>query len=461
MSRSRLAAAMAVAVAAVALPSWARAQTAPAPAPAAPATPGAATAAPARVLTLAQALEAARQHQPQLRQARAGSAAAGARADEARSGLLPQLSGNGTYEKSTFNVAPRPGFTSIGGHQPNSWATRDFWSFGATLNQLIYDFGQTSGRWRAAQASAASQRDSEQATAAQTALGVRVAFFSARAARDLVGVARDNLANMQAHLRQTEGFVQFGTHPAIDLALARTNESNAEVQLINAENGYLTAKAQLNQAMGDEGPTDYEVSDDQLGPVAGEDETLEPLLAEALKARPDYAALQQQARAQELTVGAVRGGYAPSLGASAGVTAAGSSVPEAVPNGFVGVTLTWNIFQGGLTSAQEREARANLEAAHAQADVLRQQVRVDVEQARLAVRAGKSALAAAQAAVVNAREQLRLAEGRYVNGVGSAIELGDSQVALATAAGQRVQAEYNLSTSRAQLLRALGREPFP
>jgi outer membrane protein len=122
------------------------------------------------------------------------------------------------------------------------------------------------------------------------------------------------------------------------------------------------------------------------------------------------------------------------------------------------VTLTWNIFQGGLTRAQEREASATLEAARAQADVLRLQVAVDVEQARLAVRAARSALAAADEAHLNAREQLRLAERRYQTGVGSAIELGDSQVALATAAAQRVQADYNLSTARAQLVRALGRE---
>jgi outer membrane protein len=74
------------------------------------------------------------------------------------------------------------------------------------------------------------------------------------------------------------------------------------------------------------------------------------------------------------------------------------------------------------------------------------------------VRAGKAALSAAGEALVNAREQLRLAEGRYQAGAGSAIELADAQVALTTAAAQRVQADYNLAASRAQLLRALGRE---
>ena len=74
------------------------------------------------------------------------------------------------------------------------------------------------------------------------------------------------------------------------------------------------------------------------------------------------------------------------------------------------------------------------------------------------MRAAKAALKASGDALVNAQEQLRLAEGRYETGVGSIIELGDSQVALTSAAQQRVQADYNLSQARAGLLKALGRE---
>ena len=93
----------------------------------------------------------------------------------------------------------------------------------------------------------------------------------------------------------------------------------------------------------------------------------------------------------------------------------------------------------------------------AQRDLVRQRVRLGVEQARLAVRAAKAAVGAANEAEANAREQLRLAEGRYQAGVGSIIELGDAQIAATTAAAQKVQADYNVSTARAQLLNALGR----
>jgi outer membrane protein len=85
-------------------------------------------------------------------------------------------------------------------------------------------------------------------------------------------------------------------------------------------------------------------------------------------------------------------------------------------------------------------------------------VRFEVENALLAVRRAKSEIDAAQEALVNAQEQLRLAEGRYQTGVGNIIELGDAQVPVTRAAAQKVQADFDLATARAQLLHALGRD---
>ncbi len=80
-----------------------------------------------------------------------------------------------------------------------------------------------------------------------------------------------------------------------------------------------------------------------------------------------------------------------------------------------------------------------------------------LEQALLGVRAARSSVQAATEAEANAREQLRLAEGRYQAGAGSIIELGDAQVAATSAAATEVQARFDLATARARLLLALGR----
>ena len=77
--------------------------------------------------------------------------------------------------------------------------------------------------------------------------------------------------------------------------------------MIRAENDYTVARAELNQAMGIAGDTDYDVTDDSLPAVPGETGAIAPLIDEAIRARPDVAALHAQVRAQELTARAARG----------------------------------------------------------------------------------------------------------------------------------------------------------
>jgi outer membrane protein len=175
------------------------------------------------------------------------------------------------------------------------------------------------------------------------------------------------------------------------------------------------------------------------------------------RARPELESIDQQLRAQKLSISSAKGAYFPSLSASTSLTDAGTDIGSLGWNWNASVNASWSLFSGLLTRSQVREARAGLDGIEAQRDALRQQVRLDVEQASLGVRAARATLRAMDEALLNARERLRLAEGRYSAGAGNAIELGDAQVALTSAAAQRTQADFNLAVARAQLLRALGR----
>jgi outer membrane protein len=413
----------------------------------------------ARVVTLDEALQTARQRQPQLRQARANTLAADARTNQSFSGLLPQLTATGTYLKTTANAIQTPGSANVPGTgRGSSWDLFNSFSDNISASQLLFDFGAQLNRWRASKALAESQAATERATALTVDFNLRSAYFAAWANKSLVQVAQQNLDNQLKHLAQTEGMVEAGTRAEIDLIQSRTDTANARVQLITAQNNYQTSKLTLNNAMGVLGPTDYDVADTQLAPVPGEDDLLDALLEEAYKARPEVQALEDQVRFDQLTIRSIEGQYGPSLSATLGFRQGGPKIDQLGWNASAGLSLTWNIFQGGLTRAQQSEAEANAMSTLAQLDLLRQTVRTDVDGARLALRAGKETVSAAQEALVNARERLRLAEERYAVGVGSAIELGDAQVALTQAAAQVVQAEDQLETARAQLLRAVGRQ---
>jgi hypothetical protein len=111
----------------------------------------------------------------------------------------------------------------------------------------------------------------------------------------------------------------------------------------------------LNQAMGIEGPIDYDVADQSLGPTPGEDAPTEE-----------------------------------SIAAVAGAVEGGAEADKQSWNAQVGISLTWNLYQGGLTGASAREAEARIQNLVAQVDSERQQIRLQVEQVRLALAAAKA-----------------------------------------------------------------------
>jgi outer membrane protein len=433
----------------------------------------ASTAAAPTALTLHQAEQTALRNQPNVLAARGLQEAAEGRVEEARAGYLPQVTLTGTYERSTGNFAARPGtlpqtLTTSGagggmgtavmaGSTPISWDPKyNFFQFNAAGSQLIYDFGQTSNRWASAGASRDAAGDNTRTATLQTLLNVRRAYFTARANRDLVAVAEETVSNQEKHVEQTQAFVRTGIQPDINLATVLTALANAKVQLVTARNNFVVSEAQLSQAMGVPVSEQYTLSDQEMPPIAGEDGPPAPLVEHAEKNRPELANLVNQRRAQELTVKSVNGAYGPSLSAIANISDTGIAIDSLAPNWYVGLGLTWNILQGGLTRGQVREAKGTLQNLTGQEQALRLQVQVDVEQGRLGVQAATATIGAAGEALVNARSQLTLAEKRYEHGLGSAVELGDAQVAYTTAEAQVVQAKFNLAAARAQLLAALG-----
>jgi outer membrane protein len=418
----------------------------------------------AEVLTLDHALELARANLPTLRQARAQTDQARGLHDEAVAAWYPTVTATLGYKRTTGNFAANPGLTPTGETLPvPSLTTYNYFSNSISASQLLWDFGQTSNKIAAAVDTTRSQQEAERTTLLQAELAVRTAFFTAAAQNALVSVAQVNLQNNDTHLAETRAFVKEGTQPDIALATAEANQANAVVQLITAKNAYATAKAKLTQAIGLQSPSiAYEVQGSPLPPVPDEEGASEKLVSEALRTRPEEAALQAQRRAAEANIKANGDAWFPTISATAAASDNGTNLGTTswlglTPNVAAGLLLSWSVNVGPYVPAEVRVARAQLASVDAQLDALHLQVRVDVETAQPAVAAARESLVAAKKGLDAANTQLRLANGRFHAGVGNAVEVSDAQLAADQSGGQAVQAQFNLDTSRAQLIEALGR----
>jgi len=183
----------------------------------------------ARTVTLEEAVRAAEAQKPEVRVAQANAAAGAARTVQARAPALPQIRVEAEYDRTTGNRRQRPGRNTL---VSNSWDFYNWFEGQVTGTQLIWDFGKTLNSWRAAEMRAVALADTERATRLEALGAVRVSFFRARAAKALIGVASQTLANQERHLAQITGFVQAGTRPDIDLAQSRATSANARVGVI-------------------------------------------------------------------------------------------------------------------------------------------------------------------------------------------------------------------------------------
>ncbi|MCS6914279.1 MAG: TolC family protein [Myxococcales bacterium] len=431
-------------------------------------------------LSLGEAVDTALRQHPRLASLRAAEAAAVARMGQARAAWLPQvttqtsLRQDYSYQTGIPEPSCEPGQTSCPTRQPDLTSLR--YSSQLTLSQLLYDFGRTSGRIAVAQASARVARSDRQTTQAQIVLGVIRAYYEALKAEALHEVAQQNLAQQAQRLRQAESFVAIGTRPEIDALTARTAHAQAELSALTARNQVLIARVQLLQAMGATDPTWSlrPLVSAPVPPLPEEGREVEELLAACLPLRPDYRALYERVRQAEAQLQAARADFYPQIqiGGSAGLsgTVGGLSLgavggatrpdlPTAGQPGFAlqaSLQITWAPFQGLVTVHAVREAEAQLLAARADLEALRQQVRSELQQALLLVENSQRALAAAESVLAQAEQQLAMAAGRYQAGVGNIIELGDAQLGVMQARAQRVQADYDLQVARAGLRLQLG-----
>jgi len=420
---------------------------------------GAAAAQPSgtqETVTLERAVALAMQQQPQLRQQKASVEAARGRADLARVALYPTVSLSASVTAGSSRVVCDMANVCSGGFFDPTAST----GLGARADWLITDFGQTRANIRAAELSA----EATAATVGTSTLDIRTnvenAYLEAVARQRLVTVAEATVKSEELHLDQARRFVAAGAKDPIEVAQAQSRAANARSTLAQAQSSLAIALANLRAAIGWLDATRSPVPDqtwpappDQSPPDLG------TLVQTSRQHRPELVQLDKQIAAAEASLQAASYGRRPSLSATASTQwSPGTSDATPEPTWSAGLTLSWQLFDGGRAKAEQRIARANVASAQAQRDALLVSLTSQLELARSQIDAHRVNVTASAEAVTAARAQLQLAEARYTQGLGSQIELADAQTAITTAEGNLVQAQWQLADAWTQLRRAIGAE---
>src|SRR5436309_5308440 len=163
--------------------------------------------------TLEECIEIALRQQPTLRAAAATVAAGRERVWQAAAAYLPQVSAS--YLASRRH-ASSSSLIGSGGLEKKA-NTFPFYSTGATLSQVLFDFGQNLELIHAAQASAealAADADTQHDT---VVFNVPQVYFMLLAAHRVRSVAEETVVQNQKHLDLAEGRHDVGLAPRFDV----------------------------------------------------------------------------------------------------------------------------------------------------------------------------------------------------------------------------------------------------
>lgn len=285
-----------------------------------------------------------------------------------------------------------------------------------------------------------------------------VYYFNILQCRNLIKVAEDNVRTLQEHLKNVNAQFRAGTVAKADILSTEVRLAEAQQSLVNAQNDYDIAVATLDNYI--LLPADTIINPQDTLTYTPYNLNLETCTAYALDNRPDAAAADYAVKRAEVNIRSAKSGYKPTLNASASVGTASNHFPLK-PNAegeswTIGLSASWNVFDGGITEAQVRQAEAALINAQETAAATRETIQLDVQSALLTLRAAEKNIETTQIAIKSAEEDYHIAQVRYAAGVGTNLDVMDASDKLNQAKTNYYTALYNYNTAKAALDKAMG-----
>ena len=410
-------------------------------------------------LTLDQAIEMALKSNPAIKISEADLDKANWDVSVARAGRGPSLAFNHSFSRFSTAESSTKVFDYNNPHNyltipiPEYLTTR--YTSSVNLSLPIYTGGKLEGTIDKAKLAANSADLGVTNTQQQVKLNATTGYYSVLQTRNLVGLREESLDRLTAHLKNVEAQYNAGTVAKSDVLRSEVEKADAEQNLIIAKNSYELAVSNLNNIISLPLATPLVVKDELK--YQKFDKTLEECIAFALNNRPDLAQAQANVEVAQAQIRVAESGSKLSLAATASQNWTGSEYPGNDKDTWtVGVSASYNLFDSGLTKGQVRGAEAGHTKAQEQLRQAKDSAQLEVRQAYLNMLEAEKRIETSNVAVTKAEEDYKIAQVRYSAGVGTNLDVIDSQVALTSAKTNYIQALYDYNTSRAKLDKAMG-----
>ncbi|MDR3391642.1 MAG: TolC family outer membrane protein [Sulfuriferula sp.] len=373
---------------------------------------------------------------------------------QARAGLLPTVSINGTDNQTSA-------LTTYTGTPPvqrdvNAWN----WSLQLTQPlirmQNLYAYRESKSQVDAARA----QFDQDQQ---DLILRAAQAYFDVLVAQEGIVVAEAQVNAMDEQWAQAKRGYETGVNAVTDMHEARAKLEQARMQLIQAQNDLDDKRAALEQLTGIAPPHLAALLPGVVlpGPLP---QTVQPWANEAENNNPLVRQQRMAMAVAENEISRNRAEYLPTLDLTASHGGNYSSGSLTTPTDYatqgtsnqVGVQLTIPLINGGATGAKVKEAMANYYKAQAQLEEARRKAATDAKQAFSGVMNGLAKIAALKSAIASGVSAVKGNKVGYQAGIRINSDVLSAEQQLYTSRRDLVKAQYDVLLQGLKLKAAAG-----
>jgi len=415
-------------------------------------------------MTIAQAVDAALRHYPSIAVSQEQIKAAAAGIDLAQNAYLPRVDSLIQINRATRNnvfglLTPQSVIPSISGPVLGTSGFESVWgsAAGALVTWEPFDFGLRGAGKSAAEAAKARSTASLARSELDVSVAAADAYLTLIAAQDTQRAAQAGVDRAEVLVRSVRARVDAQIRPGADASRAEAELAVARAQLARANQATEMARAILAQFVGIE-PSQISIASEKFLELPPE------MSAPAANAAQHPAVAEQSAVIQQkkAELHALEKSYVPRFYAQGSLFARGTGaeidgtrlsglngLAPSAPNYALGFSITFPVLDFASVHAREAAQSAAIRAETARSQLINTDLTAQRNAAAAALEGSRRVATYTPIEVSSAIEANQQAAARYQSGLGTIVEVADTQRLLTQ--GQIDDALARLSVWRALL----------
>ncbi len=336
------------------------------------------------------------------------------------------------------------------------------------VDQLLYDFGKTTGNIANAKENIKSFDALLKESIIKKKRDVKLAYYNILKNKALIRVNQESIKLNKAQLQRSKRYFKAGIRTKVDISDAEVRLIKARIELQNSKFDLQNAYALLDRTVGFEqiGYT-YRVYEGKIDldkplydKLPAYDLSMKEAIRYGYKHRAELQSSLYQIAAQKELEKVTRSSYFPSLHVNGNyLKSSASDYPSFLDKDqyYAGVYLNWNLFSGGSDKARIEEQKIRTQKTSSEFRRKKLLVKEEITKAYITLNKSKAQVKLSQNLLKLSKEKFEQVSKQYKYGLSDYIELQEARQGYIDAKASLVINYYDYFRSMAILDATIGR----